>query len=250
MIEKREVLSLKISLLSYNDALEHIINLAQSQMGAYVCFANVHMTIEAVEDRKFAEQVNNANLVLPDGMPLVKALKSFYGLQQDRVAGMDAFPDILKRAEEKALKIFLFGTTQDVLEIIQTKAKKQFPGIQIVGAYSPAFNKPINNPEYIEMINNSKANIVCVALGCPKQEKWMADNYNKMNAVLLGVGGAFPIYAQLAKRAPAFMRNMGLEWLYRLIQEPRRLFKRYFKTNTKYMYLIFAKKLKFNFNRK
>lgn len=249
MITRKKVLSLNISLITYDGALQYIVDLGKAKKPSYVCFANVHMTIEAQESKTFATQVNGADLVLPDGMPLVKTLKWFYGTQQDRVAGMDAFPDILKLAEQEGLRVFFFGTTNEVLTIIQNKAQKQFPNIQIAGAFSPPFEQSLNSNEYIDMINHSGTNIVFVALGCPKQEKWMAENAHKINAVLLGVGGAFPIYADLAKRAPVFMRNAGLEWLYRLAQEPGRLFKRYFKTNTKFMALIFVTKLKLLFNK-
>lgn len=249
MIARKKVLSLNISLITYDKALQFIVDRAKEKKSAYACFANVHMTIEACDSSSFAQMVNNADLVLPDGMPLVKTLRSFYGISQDRVAGMDAFPDILKLAEENKLKIYFFGTTTEVLDIIQTKAKQQFPTIQIAGAFSPPFDQPLNDASYCDMINQSGANIVFVALGCPKQEKWMAENTAKINAILLGVGGAFPIYAELAKRAPAFMRNAGLEWLYRLAQEPGRLFKRYFKTNTKFMVLVFFEKLKLVFNK-
>jgi len=250
MIHTKQIISLNISLIGYSSALEHLIKLAKERAPAYACFANAHMTIEAYQSRSFADQVNRANLVLADGMPLVKSIKLLYGVSQDRIAGMDVFPDLLKLAERNELSVYFFGTTNDMLEKIKTKAQKQFPTIQIAGMFSPPFDKPLQNEDYIQQIINSKANIVFIALGCPKQEMWMADNSSKINALLLGVGGAFPIYAETNKRAPLFMRNAGLEWMYRLMQEPKRLFKRYLVTNTLYLYLIARVKLRMTLNLK
>lgn len=244
MIDTRPIISLNISLISYADALKHLVALAKIKAPSYACFANAHMTIEAYRSPSFAQQVNSANMVFADGMPLVKSLKLLYGIQQDRVAGMDVFPDLLQLAEKNDLRVYFFGTTDHMLEMISEKAKRQFPSLKIVGTFSPPFNKPINDESYIEKINNSNADMVFVALGCPKQEMWMATNSAKINSLLLGVGGAFPIYAETDKRAPAFMRNAGLEWVYRLAQEPRRLFKRYLITNSLYLYLITKSKLK------
>jgi len=249
MITSKKVLSLNISLQTYTGALNTIISLGQSKKPAYVCFANVHMVIEAYQNKMYSENVNAANLVCADGMPLVKTIDSFYGIKTERVAGMDVFPELLKLAELSTLKIFLFGTTDELLKKIKDKAKEQFPKLDIVGAYSPSFDKNINDASYIEMINQSGANLVFVALGCPKQELWMAKHSHSINATLLGVGGAFPIYADTVKRAPEVMRNMGLEWLYRLCQEPKRLFKRYFKTNTLYLYLTIKQKVKIIFSK-
>ncbi len=236
LIEK--IISLNIDLIGYKDALAVIIDLALRRQASYICFANVHMTIEAYEDNEFTHQVNNASLVLADGVPIVKSLKFIHGKSQERIAGMDVFPDLLKLLEKECLKVFFFGSTAETLERIRARAVREFPQLKIAGLYSPPFNRSLDDEAYITLIKESGANLVFVALGCPKQEKWMACHSRKIDAPLLGVGGAFPVYAGIASRAPFFMQNMGLEWLYRLIQEPRRLFKRYFKTNTLFIYLI------------
>jgi N-acetylglucosaminyldiphosphoundecaprenol N-acetyl-beta-D-mannosaminyltransferase len=241
--ERKRIISLDIDLLKYQDALAKIVAFGKSRRSGYICFANVHMTIEAYNNKNFADQVNNATLVLADGVPLVKTLNFFYGHVQERVAGMDVLPDVIALAEKNDLKIFFFGTTPDLLEKIKTKVEKEFPRVNIVGLLSPPFEKRLDSPEYIDLINNSGAHMVFVALGCPKQEKWMADHFEKINALLLGVGGAFPVYAGVTRRAPAFMRDWGLEWLYRLYQEPKRLFKRYLKTNSLFIYLVLKAKL-------
>ena len=244
---RKKIISLDIDLFSYKDSIKKIIEDARDRKRGYVCFANVHMIIEAYQDKQFAKDVNNATLVLPDGMPLVKTLKWFYGIEQDRVAGMDVMPDLIRIASNNNLKLFFFGTTPELLEKIRLKIEQDFPKSDIVGLFSPPFNEPLNNDLYIEMINSSGANLVFVALGCPKQEKWMAQNSHKINAMLLGVGGAFPVFAGVASRAPLFMQNAGLEWLYRLYQEPKRLFKRYLFTNSIFLFLVLKAKIKLIF---
>lgn len=244
---RKKIISLDIDLFSYKDSIKKIMEDARDRKRGYVCFANVHMIIEAYQDKQFDKDVNSATLVLPDGMPLVKTLKWFYGIEQDRVAGMDVMPDLIRIASNNNLKLFFFGTTPELLEKIRLKIEKDFPKTDVVGLFSPPFNEPLNNDLYTEMINSSGANLVFVALGCPKQEKWMAQNSSKINAMLLGVGGAFPVFAGVASRAPLFMQNAGLEWVYRLYQEPKRLFKRYLFTNSIFLFLVLKTKIKLIF---
>jgi N-acetylglucosaminyldiphosphoundecaprenol N-acetyl-beta-D-mannosaminyltransferase len=239
----REIISLNIDLISYQDALAQIVVWGRDKKPSYVCFANVHMAIEAYENKDFASNVNGASLILPDGMPIVKSIQYIHGKRQERVAGMDAFPDLLRLAEENALKVFFFGSTIEVLEKIRFRARKQFPKLNIAGSLSPPFNRSLDDDTYIDSINNSGADIVFVALGCPKQEKWMATHTHKINATLLGVGGAFPVFAGISTRAPFWMQRLGLEWLFRLGQEPTRLFKRYLKTNTLFILLLLRIKM-------
>lgn len=239
-----KIISLNISTLSYEHSIEKILNHAQDYKPSYVCFSNVHMVIEAYHDKNFADQVNRATLVLPDGMPLVKTLKLFYHVKQDRIAGMDVMPDLIRLAGPNKVKVFFFGTTSELLKRIQMRMERDFPGTEIAGLYSPPFDKSLDEELYIDMINCSGAGLVFVALGCPKQEKWMATHSSKIKAVLLGVGGAFPVFAGITKRAPLFMQNIGMEWIYRLFQEPNRLFKRYLTTNSLFIYLVLKSKIK------
>ena len=139
----RRIISIEVDKISYQDALRKIISLGKNRVSTYVCFANVHMVIEAYRDKKFAEQVNNASLVLADGMPVVKAFKFFYGEDQDRVAGMDVMPDLIKQAEINDLKVFFFGTTDELLAKIRQRIEKEHPGLQIAGMLSPPFNKSL-----------------------------------------------------------------------------------------------------------
>lgn len=224
----------------YQEALETILNWGKQHKSAYVCFANVHMTIEAVDHPEFADVVNAADMVCADGMPLAKGVQKLYGKKIDRIAGMDMLPDLIAASNKEKLSVFLYGSTEEVLSKIKAKISTNYPAVKLVGAVSPPFRKPTEQEELndISQINNSGANLVFVALGCPKQEKWMAKHSKKINAVLLGVGGAFPVFGEEQKRAPKWVRNNGLEWFYRLTQDPKRLFKRYFYTNSKFLFLL------------
>jgi len=240
MPEKFRIISLDIDHVSFRESLEQVMVWGLSHTPSYVCFANVHMTMEAHQDAGFKQNVNHASLVLADGKPVAVAGKLLYGKKQERIAGMDFMPAILDKANELKAKVFLYGSTQEVLDSLEQKIKSNYPGVVLAGSITPPF-RPIAQEElagHIDQINNSGANVVMVSLGCPKQEKWMSANSQKINAVLLGVGGAFAVTAGLQKRSPVWMQKLGLEWLHRLMQEPKRLFKRYFVTNTRFIFLL------------
>jgi len=230
-MEPREVISLAPSLVSYQEALQTIIKLAGKRESSFVCFANVHMTVEAYL---------RARLITADGMPLAKSLNYLYGIHQERIAGMDMMQDVLAACEKDSLSVYLFGSTDRLLNILQVKIRQRHPGLKIAGVFSPPFGKfsPENSRQYCQRINESGADLVLVCLGCPKQEIWMAENFAAVKAVMLGVGGAFEVYAGLKKRAPRWMQNLSLEWLYRLLQDPGRLMKRYVVTNSIFVFLL------------
>ncbi len=241
---KHRIISIDINTGSYNSFIERIMALGKQRTSSYVCVANVHMVVEAHNNPAFAEVVNNADLVTPDGMPLVKGLKLLYGVDQERVAGMDLLPDLLRAAEQQGQSIFIYGSTDDVLHAMTARITAEHSRLKIVGCYSPPFRTLLDEEEndIVHRINASSANLVFVALGCPKQELWMARHKGKIYAVMLGVGGAFSVYAGMQKRAPLWVQKASLEWFYRLCQEPRRLFKRYLITNTLFIVLM-AKQL-------
>jgi N-acetylglucosaminyldiphosphoundecaprenol N-acetyl-beta-D-mannosaminyltransferase len=198
------------------------------------------MTVEGHQDKSFSEKVNNADLVLADGKPIASACKILYHKKQERISGMDFTPAILKKINEAKLSVFIYGSTDEVIEAMKKKFASHYPGIRFVGAESPPFRK-LNDEEIrkdVDTINRSGAHLVLVSLGCPKQEKWMAEHYQKINAVLLGIGGALPVAAGIQKRAPMWMQNAALEWFYRLIQQPKRLFGRYLYTNSYFLFLL------------
>jgi len=236
---KNFLISIPISEGTYAEFISSIVTLAKSKISSYVCVANVHMLITAYFDAGFAKVVKSADLVTPDGMPIAKAVKSIHGINQERVAGMDLLQDLLPAAEEKDIPVYFYGGTPDMLENTTSYVKQHYEKLRIAGTYSPPFRalEEDEEQEIANRINATGAGIVFVALGCPKQERWMASMKGKVNVVMVGIGGALAVLAGEKKRAPVWMQKNSLEWLYRLMQEPRRLIKRYFVTNLMFLYL-------------
>jgi len=249
-MQTKRLISINISLGNYERFITELLLLAQRKEFSYVCVANVHMLVEAYKDLHFQTIVNSADMVTPDGYPLVKGLRLLHGIKQDRVAGMDILPDLLKLSEKQNLSVFFYGGTQKMLDKTQEYCSIHFPNLRIAGMYSPPFRELTEkeNEDIIKKINICEPHFVFVALGCPKQEKWMYNMKGKINSCMLGIGGALPVMIGLQKRAPVWMQKKGLEWLFRLWQEPRRLFMRYFSTNTIFIYLMltaYLKKIRF-----
>lgn len=185
--------------------------------------------------------LNEASFVLPDGMPIVYSLRKFNGIDQERIAGNDVIFSLIQKAKEEKLKVFLIGSTNEVLSKISEDLSSKEIEHQ---TYSPPF-LPIHEFDFdgqAALINEFGPDMVLAGMGCPKQEIWMNRMRDKINAPMFGIGGAFLLYAGIDSRAPEWMRKLSLEWLYRLILEPKRLFKRYLITNT-YFILIFLKRL-------
>lgn len=237
---KENIFTYPISLGSYQRFINEVFSLVKRKSSSYVCFANVHMTIEAFEDGNFNAVLKNADIVAPDGKPLTLFLKQFKKVNQERVCGMDIFPDILREAALRRKSVYFYGTTDEVLEKICARARRELPTLDIRGYYAPPF-RTLSSKEkatVVDRINDSKPDLIFVALGCPKQEKWMAEHQGKIRGCMLGVGQAFNVYAGMAKRSPLWMQRSSLEWAFRLYQEPGRLWKRYFYTNTCFLILL------------
>jgi N-acetylglucosaminyldiphosphoundecaprenol N-acetyl-beta-D-mannosaminyltransferase len=236
---KENIFTFPISIGSYKKFINEIFRLTEKKRSSYVCFANVHMTIEAVEDNEFSRVVKNADIVAPDGQPLSLFLRFLKKVNQERVCGMDLFPDLLREAETRGKSVYFYGTTERVLNKISEKAKRELPKLNICGLYSPPFCPllPEEKSAIIDRINTAGPDLVFVALGCPKQEKWMAEHKGKIRGCMLGMGQAFNVYAGIVKRAPNWMQHFSLEWAFRLYLEPGRLWKRYFYTNSRFLLL-------------
>jgi len=233
ILPKRRVLTVDISLGDLDTQINAMAEYGAAHRSSYVCCVNAHMTVEAKEPG-FAEVVNSADLATPDGMPVLKVLNQFHKVHQERVAGNDIFPALLAKAATKGLGVFLLGGSEEVQDLIVARAAKELPTLRIVGRYSPPF-APLEKMDLnadAERINATGAHIIMVSLGCPKQEKWMAAMKGKVHGIMLGIGGAFLLYAGKDKRAPKWLRDLSLEWVYRLWLEPRRLWKRYVVTNS------------------
>jgi len=239
-MHKQHLISIQLSLGSYSQFCQEIARLCKCSRSEYVCVANVHMLVEAQKDKEFADIVNNAVITTPDGLPLTWGLRLLYGIKQDRVAGMDLLPDLLSSASQNQISIFFYGGTDDVLTKTELYVKQYYPDIPLTGFYSPPFRALTTEEtdEIVEKINGSRARLVFVSLGCPKQEKWMSSMKGRINAVMIGIGAALPVLVGEQGRAPKWMQKKGMEWLYRLIQEPGRLWKRYLVTNTIYICIL------------
>lgn len=240
MGEKRPVLGVGITTGSFVEQVGLIMAAARGRRSAYVCCVNAHMTVEAHRDPAFAQVVNGADLATPDGMPVLFALNRTHRLRQQRVAGNDLMPALMRAAEREQVAVYLYGGEERTLGLIRQNATKDFPSLRIAGGYAPPF-RALSEGEMKDVgdrIAQSGAGLVFVSLGCPKQEKWMAAMKGHIPAAMVGLGGAFLLYAGIDTRAPRWMRASGLEWLYRLALEPGRLWKRYLLTNSWFLWLL------------
>lgn len=249
---KKKVIKTWVSTGSFLDFINAIFSLTDEKKSSYVCFANVHMVVEANNDPKFSEVVNNADIVAPDGRPLSIYMNLFYKMRQERVPGMDLMPALLSEAEKRNKSVYFYGSTDEILDLIIKRANKELPHLKIAGTYSPPFRKLTDQEKegIVDKINSSSPDLLFVALGCPKQENWMAEHQGKIHACMLGVGQAYNVYAGIEKRLPKWMRDLSLEWTYRLVLEPRRLWKRYLVTNSTFIALVIKGAIKRVFSRK
>ena len=244
LMQQTRLLTIPLNLGGYSHFVDSIFELAAKRTSSYVCVANVHTCVESYRNKDFSNAVAQADMVTPDGMPLNLALRWLYQLKQERIAGPDLMPVLLRESEKRKLKVFFYGCTQEVLDTIREKCRVDFPQLEIAGMISPPY-RALTDEEtlsYEQIINDSGANLVLVSLGCPKQERWMASMKGKIDAVMIGVGAAFPMMAGVERRAPRWMQRVCLEWLFRMLCNPRRLFKRYFVTNTYFLYLLLLEK--------
>jgi N-acetylglucosaminyldiphosphoundecaprenol N-acetyl-beta-D-mannosaminyltransferase len=238
-LPKINVIGSPVTALPFDDQIKVILQWAKAHLSKAVCVANTHMLIEAYQQPKFRSVLKRADLVTPDGMPLVWMLKVMGAFRQNRVAGMDLFLALCEAAPRQNTSIFLLGSQSAVLQQMRTNLAKEFPNLQIAGMEPLPF-RPLTAEEdhaLIQRVNASGAGLVFLALGCPKQEAWIAQHKGCIQSVMIGVGGVFPVYAGIQKRAPGWVRESGLEWLYRLVQEPTRLWKRYGTTIPLFIYL-------------
>lgn len=230
-----------INVVDWNQIHSIIDDWATQKTGRYICICNAHSIATARQDGLFREALLNADLTTPDGAPIAWMMRRLGQKQQVRISGPDLMWKYCSRLEKINGSIYLYGSSISTLEKIKTKIKETFPNLIIAGSYSPPFRdlSEEEDTEVVKNINASGANIVWVSLGCPKQEKWMAAHKSRVNSVMIGVGAAFDFHAGTIKRAPLWMQKNGLEWLHRLCSEPRRLWKRYFFTNSIFILLAF-----------
>lgn len=236
-----KIVSLNVNVVNHESAIRRIHELVERQNGGYVCFSTVHMIMESFDNPEYGERVNAADLIIPDGMPLVW-MQKFQGKKQaSRVRANDLMISLCAYASRENLKVGFYGGRQEVIDGILKRAKNDFPNLKISYAFSPPFRPltPEEDAEITRKINESGTQILFMGLGCPKQENWMAAHKEKLSSVMLGVGASFDFYAGNVKESPEWMGKLGLEWLYRLTQEPKRLWRRYLMLNPRFMWLAF-----------
>ena len=240
-MERCTILNTNINVTNMNDVLEALTNSLEEIRGNYVCVANVHTTVMAFRDESYRKIQNESWMTLPDGKPLSIVSKRRGYIEAERVPGPDLMPKVFEISKEKGYRHFFYGSTENTLSMLRKKIEEKYPYLQIVGMYSPPFRKLTEeeDKEIIEKINETKPDFVWVALGAPKQEIWMAEHKGKINAIMLGVGAAFDFEAGTVKRAPKWMQELCLEWLYRIMQDPKRLIARYVDTNLSFLWNVY-----------
>lgn len=231
------VLGTRVDPTSYAEATKRVIAWAKNRESRYVCIANVHVVMEAYDSPAFCAQVNAADLVTPDGMPLVWTLRRTGHPDQTRVYGPDLMMSVIDAAAKENVAVGLLGGKPEVLAELEKRLKTQFPDLDIRYRFSPPFRPitPQEDQKIVDEINQSGAGVLFVGLGCPRQEIWMAEHAGKVRSVMLGVGAAFDFHAGAVKQAPSWLQNLGLEWAFRLSQEPRRLWRRYLYHNPRFV---------------
>ena len=243
MIEKQALLNTYINNVTMPETIAAIERMIKSDKQSYVVAINVDVVMKIEEDPYLKKVVDNADMVLVDGKPLVwisilhgKPLKA-------KISGSDLVPLLCAVAAEKGYKIFIIGGKDGIAEQAKAKLEKRFPKIQIVGTYAPPFGFEKNETELNkinQMISEAHPDLLIACFGCPKQEKWIYENIGKYDAkVSVCAGATVDFLAGNVKRAPRWMSEHGLEWFYRFTQEPKRMFKRYFVDDTKIVKLIF-----------
>lgn len=236
---KKRVICIDISTGSFEDLMNQVLANAVNQKSSYVCVANVHMLVEAYKDPIFATVVNRADFAFADGMPIAKSIGYLYGETQERVAGVEIIEYLLNESSERDLKVAFYGGTQEIQDRTREYVEKNYPELKALYKPHPFRELRLEEEDALaKEFNEFGTQILFVATGCPRQEKWMAARKGTINACMIGIGGALTVVTGMKKNAPEWMRRNSLEWLFRLMLEPKRLFKRYAITNTTFLWLL------------
>lgn len=241
------ILGTPVNALTLEGLLDTVDRWVRYRERHYVCTLDVHALLEGLRAPDVQEIYQSASVVTPDGMPLVWLLRRAGYRQADRVCGPDLMPALFERSEATGYRHFLYGSTTDTLQLLAGKLNSRFPRAKIVGSYSPPFRDLL--PDECEAIsvriNDAAPDIVWVGLGAPKQDRWMGAYRPSLQApVLIGVGGAFDMLAGKVRRAPWIVQRSGCEWAFRMMQEPRRLCRRYLESNARFAFLLLQEALK------
>ena len=241
-MNKIKMFNINFDNITFHDLLEFILDAKKNKKKTYILTCNVDHVVQTTKDKEFAEIYSNADLVVADGVPIIWASKLLKKPLKQKISGSDILPVLGKEFEKHEITLFFLGAAEGVAQKAAGNLKIQFPNIKIVGCYSPPYGFEKNeeeNKKILEMIKSAKPDVLMVGVGAPKQEKWIYKYYKQYDVpVSIGVGATFDFIAGKVKRAPVFMQKIGLEWFWRFLQEPRRLFKRYFIQDSIYLILF------------
>ncbi len=234
------ILKTNINVTNMEDTISYITGHLEELKGDYICVSNVHTTVMAFRDEKYRRVQNSAAMALPDGQPLSIVSRRRGYRQAQRVPGPDLMPAILDLSQERGYTHYFYGSTEQTLAKLEKVLLARYPKLRIAGMYAPPFRKltQAEDEEAVRRINDSGADFIWVALGAPKQEKWMYGHRHKVNGVMIGVGAAFDFLAGTTKRAPMWMQKLCMEWVFRIMQDPGRMLPRYLNTNFAFVYNV------------
>ena len=236
-----KILGTNINVTNMDDTIAYLTENLEQLKGDYICVSNVHTTVMAYRDKAYRRVQNSAAMALPDGQPLsiVSRRRGFF--EARRVPGPDLMPAILDLSQETGYRHYFYGSTDATLTALRAALLRRYPKLQIAGMYSPPFRELTKeeDEEIVRRINDSGADFVWVALGAPKQEWWMYEHRHRVKAVMLGVGAAFDFTAGTVKRAPMWMQRLCLEWVFRILRDPKRMLPRYLNTNFAFLYYVY-----------
>lgn len=238
------ILGVNIAAINMSWLLEFTDKNIKELSGDYLCVSNVHTTVMAWEDSEYQSIQNGGIMAVPDGVPLAIVSRRRGYTQTSRTDGPRYMVEVLKVSAEKGYSHFFYGSTQETLDLMRKNIEKKYPGTKIAGMYSPPF-RPLTQEEDIEVIkiiNEARADFVWVGLGAPKQERFMAEHQGKVHGLMVGIGAGFDYLAGSIRRAPQWMQDNSLEWFYRMIQDPKRLFWRYVRTNSIFLWQTIIKR--------
>jgi N-acetylglucosaminyldiphosphoundecaprenol N-acetyl-beta-D-mannosaminyltransferase len=245
-LSRANILGIGVSAINMEMALHTIEDWIGCGEPHYICVTGVHGVMESQHDEALRGIHNAAGMVTPDGMPLVWLSRLMGFRHVERVYGPDLMLAVCQRSAEQGYRQFFYGGGPGVAEKLVCQLQMRFPALQVADFYSPPFRalSPEEDEAVVDRINAARADILWVGISTPKQERWMADHVGRLNApVLIGVGAAFDFHAGLKKQAPRWMQKNGLEWLFRLAQEPRRLWRRYLINNPRFLWLVMLQAL-------
>lgn len=235
-----QILKTNINILTLDETVDYLDKHLDELRGKYICVSNVHTTVMAYRDEDYRKVQNGSVINLPDGKPL-SIVQRRYGYEKaGRVPGPDLMPRIFVLSVQRGYRHYFYGSRQETLDKLISNLKRQYPGLQIAGSFSPPFRSLTEEEDQkiIKAINETKPDFIWIGLGAPKQEKWMAEHQGQVCGVMLGVGAGFDFHAGTVKRAPKWMQEVCVEWLWRMLQDPVRLLPRYLDTNTAFLYYL------------